>query len=242
MKIFDPYIDELRTLIDALSKGARHHTAHFAPERTWPKGRSGEIVLADDTAIELGHPQTESVAFLMWTDSLEKINDGEITIIGPDLNELERGRAPFGKVVLIGAEGFDEANAYERWQQLNQLRLSLNLSGHMLRAVPQQNREWSRISKVSLDQGLSLEVIGNELLRAYKGLDFVTTAEVAFVTSTATDVQRLREPAAKVWRITNAMNRILDELEMDCGACDLSEVCDEIEGLRELHGKAAQKS
>lgn len=241
MKIFDLTIDHVRELLGELSEANRTRVSSFEQGRTWPRGERGEIVLGEDTALELGHPRAESVAFLMWTDSLEKVRDGRITVIGPELGELDRGaQVPFGKVTLIGGHGFDEVNGYERWQKMDELRLSLNLRGHMLRAVPQQNREWSRISTEALKDGLSLEAIGNELLRTYRELDFVDAAEVVFITSSAADVRRLQPSGERARKITSAMNTIFEDLEMDCGSCELSEVCDDIEGLREMHSRVAQ--
>lgn len=239
--IFEHYFDEVR---QALAKGNfqdQTSISFFDPEKTCSRGRPGEIILSSDTAIELGHPQTESLAFLMWSVSPDRVSDGRITVIGPELNELAVGKAPFGKITLVCGHGFTEDNAYERFQEMDMVRTRLCLQGHMLRAVPQQNREWSRISRKALKEGLSLKVLGNELIREYHKLEYVDAVEVIFLTSSAGDIRKFRPTGEKVSRIIRAMNRIFDNLELDCAACDYADVCNEVEGLRGMHERAREK-
>ena len=42
--------------------------------------------------------------------------------------------------------------------------------------------------------------------------------------------------AARTNKITGALNHILDDVDMDCKACEWKPVCDEVEGLKEMHG------
>lgn len=236
MKIFDPYIQEVRSLLasDAVpSKGS-----FFTEGKSWPRTQSGNMVMSHEAALELGHPQTESLAFLMWTDSPEGIRDGVTEVFGPELNELVPGKNPLGKIALLGVQGFTEENAYDRFLEMDLIRTRLSLEGYMLRAVPQQNREWSRVSRGALEKGFSLKVLGNELIREYRKLDYVRAVEVIFLTSSVEDIRRFRSAGEKVSKITKAMNKIFDNLEFDCADCDYSEVCDEIEGLREIHRRA----
>lgn len=241
MNVLDPYIDDVRHLLASEAFLVQTGISFFDAGQSWPRGRSGDIIMSSDTAIELGHPQTESLAFLMWTESPDRVRDGGITLIGPDLNGLAGGKAPFGKIILIGGHGFTEDNAFERFQEMDMVRTRLSLKGHMLRAVPQQNREWSRISRDALREGLSLKVLGNELIREYRKLEYVDTVEVIFMTSSTGDIRKFRPTGEKVSRIISAMNRIFDELEFDCAACDFSDVCNEVEGLRAMHKRARQK-
>jgi CO dehydrogenase/acetyl-CoA synthase beta subunit len=241
MKIFNPSIDELHVLADQLATQRTSQQTLYKPEKSWPRGSSGEIILGSDTALELGHPQTESVVFLLWTDDLNKIRNQRTTLIGPELNEIVESKAPYCKIIFIGGHGFSEENAYERWQQLDTLRLSLNLKGQMLRAIPQQNREWSRISKSAMESGLSFSTIGNELIRDYLELDYVDAVELLQITSSVADIEPFKAIGENVQQLTAAMNRIFDNLELDCDACDFSEVCEEIEGLKEMHARALGK-
>ena len=241
MNMFEQYFDDVRHILASGKFKEQAGISFFDSELTWPRGRPGDIILSSDTVIELGHPQTESLAFLMWTDSPDKVRDGGITVIGPELSELASGKAPLGKITLIGGHGFTEDNAYERFQEMDMVRTRLSLQGHMLRAVPQQNREWSRISKDALKKGFSLKMLGNELIREYRKLEYVDAVEVIYLTTSAEDIQRLRPTGEKVSQIVRAMNKIFDNLELDCAACDYSDVCDEVEGLRDMHKRALDK-
>jgi len=241
MNMFEQYFDDVRHILASGKFKEQAGISFFDSELAWPRGRPGDIILSSDTVIELGHPQTESLAFLMWTDSPDKVSDGGITVIGPELSELASGKAPLGKITLIGGHGFTEDNAYERFQEMDMVRTRLSLQGHMLRAVPQQNREWSRISKDALKKGFSLKMLGNELIREYRKLEYVDAVEVIYLTTSAEDIQRLRPTGEKVSQIVRAMNKIFDNLELDCAACDYSDVCDEVEGLRDMHKRALDK-
>lgn len=241
MDVFDHYCDDVRRILASGDFRDKGNAFFFDPDRTWPMGRPGDIILGSDAAIELGHPQTESLAFLLWTNSAGMVTDGRITVIGPDLDKLAHGKAPFGKIILVGVHGFTEENAYDRFQELDMIRLRLGLQGYMLRAVPQKNREWGRISTQALKNGLSLAMIGNELIRAYRRLEYVDAAEVIFITSSAADISTFRSTSEQAARIIRAMNKIFDNLEYDCGACGFKDVCDEVAGLRDMHQRARQK-
>lgn len=241
MKIFDPHIQDVRRyftsgIIPSLAK-----VSLFEKKLLWPRGTPGQIILNSEAALELGHPQTESLAFLMWTDSPDSVRDGIIEVIGPELNMLGFRKVPLGKVTLLGVHGFTEENAYDRFIEMDMVRTRIALKGYMLRAVPQQNREWSRISQEAIREGFSLRVLGNELIREYRKLSYVDSVEVLFITSSVEDIRRLKLTAEKVSQIIKVMNKIFDNLELDCDACDFSDVCSEIEGLRDMHRRALEK-
>lgn len=241
MKIFDPNIREVRShstsgILPSLSK-----ISMFEETSTWPRGSPGEIILNSETAIELGHPQTESLAFLMWTDSLDRVRNGITEVIGPELNMLGSGKMPLGKVTILGGHGFTEENAYDRFIEMDMVRTRIALKGYMLRAAPQQNREWSRVSQEAIREGFSLRVLGNELIREYRKLPYVDSVEVLFITSSVEDIRTFKPTGEKVSQIIKVMNKIFDNLELDCDSCDLSDVCGEIEGLRGMHKRAWQQ-
>lgn len=54
---------------------------------SWPVGGKKNIVLGQDTGIELGNPRQESLSLMLWADEHSHIHDGRITVIGPDLPE-----------------------------------------------------------------------------------------------------------------------------------------------------------
>ena len=51
--------------------------------------------------------------------------------------------------------------------------------------------------------------------------------------------RQLMPAAERVREITAALNTMFEGIEMDCGSCSMSPVCDEVEDLRRLHQKKA---
>lgn len=234
--MFDRYLQEIIAQLNSQELNNLGKSYPYNEAQTWPRVAS-QMIFDADTAVDLGHPQMESAAFLMWTDAPEKINDKHITLIGPDLKEAGLSKLPFGKIVLISGHGFNEENAFQRYQEMEALKFALNLDGYMLRAIPQENKEWSRVSKRALQAGFSLKVLGNELIREFHGLEYVDAVEVIFITSSAADVQIFKPIAEKVKKVYQAMNKMFDNIEYDCRNCSFSDVCNEIDGLKTMHQK-----
>ena len=59
------------------------------------------------------------------------------------------------------------------------------------------------------------------------------------------DFKTLHDTAKKIDDVTKTMNTILEGMpeDLDCASCSFKPVCDEVEGLKELHfGKAGKKA
>lgn len=235
--MFDAYLDQLKAMLNAEDVRKKSRVYSFDVRKTWPRSER-QIILNNETAIELGHPSTESLAFLLWTESVGKINDNQITIVGPDIDRINEERIPFGKIVLVKIHGFENDNAYKRFEQMDHLKFRSELDGYMLRSVPQDLKEWSRVSKKALKSGLSLRIMGNELIRDLKKLDFVDEAEIVFITSSKEDIRRFKPIAETTGKAIQAMNKMFVDLEYDCEHCGFKDVCNEIEGMKEMHEKA----
>ncbi len=201
----------------------------------WPEGQKGRIVMQSETAVELGHPDSISTAFLLWSNQREIIHDGHVSLLGSELSEMDQPQLPFGKVLLLGVSDFTTDNAFERQRELDRLRFELELSGYMLRAVSQYGREWSRVSKQALAQGGTLAALGGEWLRLYRSHPLVKAAEILLVTSSSQDVSALQQIGKQAERRTRAMDRIAAEYSLDCDSCEYNDVCNEVDALRAMH-------
>lgn len=235
MDLFDGFFPELQQYIKELASRGLVKTTPADFNSVWPRDTANHVIFAADTAIELGHPRTESVAFMLITESFGQVTDEQITIIGPDLPEISAKEVPFGKLTLLRCHGLTEENVFEKYNELDMVRIGLRLQDYMLRALPQNMREWSRVSKNGLRAGLSFQILGTELIRDYKKLEYVDDVEVIFITSSAEDIRRLKPTGEKVTRIVDALNQIMADLEFDCAACDFNDICNEIDGLRKMH-------
>lgn len=235
MRLFEELIGELREQVAAMrGRGARVREHAAAGQAPWPEGRRGGIVLEHETAVELGHPRDESVAFLVWTEDMSRVADGRVTLVGRDLGEAAVRSLPFGKAVVLGVTGFTEDNCHVRQRRMERLRYEVLLAGYMMRAASQRGREWSRVSRAAVAGGLTLPRLGAALLAAYHGLPYVEAAEIVLVTSSAEDVRALAPLYERAERIFGAMNRIARERFHECSACEYTDVCNEVDTLRAL--------
>ena len=234
MRLFEPVIGDIRTVIDNAWKNGPVREADVSSTAPWPAGKKGGIVMRTDTAVELGSPERESVAFIIWTNDPSLVRDGRMTLVGPDLAGSTGLSLPFGKVVILGVKGFSADNCHEMHRDLELMRFDMNLSGYMMRAVSQQAREWSRVGRDAVGQGLSLFNLGASLDAVYRSNASVVSVEQLFITASGEAVRSLAGPCATVQKLIGAMNKMASELEHDCGSCDYTDVCSEVEGLRSM--------
>jgi CO dehydrogenase/acetyl-CoA synthase beta subunit len=238
MNLFDDSIEKLQSFLDH-KKAAGSLRELKAGHKTWPEGERGNIVLASDTAVELGSPEMESVSFMVWTEKSGLIKNNRLNLIGPDISEKiysDRMQSlPFGKVVLLKLKGMDENNCYERHRQIDMARYDLNLRGYMMRAASQYMREWSRVSREAARSGFSFAHLAGALSAIYSRFEFIEGVEYIFVTSSTADVRGLASTGSTVEKRISAMNKMATELTFDCDSCDYTEICAEVEGLRSMH-------
>lgn len=234
MNLFDDSVVSIRDFLERKRSAGEVRTTRLSGETNWPAGERGNIVLAADAGVELGNPRVESVSFMVWTEKADAVEDDVVHVVGPDLPESIGKSLPFGKAVLVRVNGMSEENCYERHRALELLRYDLNLKGYMMRAVSQYLREWSRVSRESVDKGFSFGTLAGALAKMYRAIDYVTAVEIVFVTSSQEDVRTLGETGLRVERLIGAMNKMAQEMTFDCGACDFTDVCSEVADLRSM--------
>lgn len=211
------------------------------PSAPWPQGGPRNIVLGEDVGLELGNPRDESVACVLWSDDLDAINEGVLTLVGPDFPESAGKTLPFGKVVLVGVEGFNEDTIYERCMELDHLRYNIDKEGFMLKAVSQYQREWCRISKQALKRGFSAGHLAEALMQELRATPYVRSVELIFLTSFPQDIRQLREIVNPAVRLIAAMDKMAGEMDFDCDTCEFEDVCDEAEVLKGMREQAKRK-
>jgi CO dehydrogenase/acetyl-CoA synthase beta subunit len=243
MGLFDKQFDDIIPRIEKMREAGNITDTTHRGGIDWPLAGNRDLVMGVDTAVELGHPKEGSAAFLIWTNESTRLKNKRISVIGPDLHELVGKRIPFGKIVLIGGDGFNEDNSYERYRKLENVRYDVRLKGYMMRGVSQYGREWSRVSRTAIDTGFSFPLLGGKLLERYLEFEFVRTVEIIFITSGRKDMKQLLHTAENAIKIIGAMNKMIDEVSYDCSTCEYSVVCNEVEDLRAMrrtllkHGK-----
>jgi CO dehydrogenase/acetyl-CoA synthase beta subunit len=193
------------------------------------KKERGAIVLNEDTWLELGNPNTFSTAPALVTDNLDSVDDGAITLIGPDIPEA-RGSLPFAQILLIASHELED----EGYTKINTFQYELELKGYMIKAVPSSLTIWSRVSKESAHEGLSFEILGKAIIDSYKAKFNNPSMEIIFITSSESDVEELKDLHRKITRIISAMNKMVEEMSFDCSSCEYLDVCGDVRQLGAL--------
>ncbi len=242
--IMDLFLEQFAFIEDWLAK--RRHRRDLqqldvTPAITWPAGGKRNLVIGQDIAVELGHPEDGSLASLIWRESQDDDCGGRTWLLGPDLPEASGWRLPLAKVIMIYGRGFAAENTYARYRQLESVRYAIDLKGYMMRAASQVSREWSRVSHAALADGFSLGILGSALIQAYTTLDYVDRADVLLVTSSRDDVMAFKPLADRVHAVIAAMSGMSTALDLDCGSCSFAPVCDAVDGLRAMHQALEEK-
>ncbi|MHA1651306.1 MAG: hypothetical protein ACTSYB_14030 [Candidatus Helarchaeota archaeon] len=203
------------------------------------------FLLKEDIYVELGSPRYESVAFIVLTQDPEEVQNGVITLIGPDIHESKGKELNFGQVILIGGTEIEDIKYREMERALFHLK---NLEGFMIRAVP--NKLWCRVSKQVGFRGFSFEDLGKALMIMYKEqFPDIETIEILFITTESPQdflelkvigteirkkyIQQYSEHLkSKLVQITEKQ-RDDCEFPWTCDECDYNEVCDEIRDIVE---------
>ena len=193
-----------------------------------------KIVLKKDVFLELGGPDAGSCEITLYTNIPAQIEDGRITIIGPDVNEAKTKAVPFAQIIMVGGEKLTEEDYYCLLQNLN---ISELIEGFMIRSTTENI--WCRVSREAAKNGFNFQVLGSVLnWKIRKILPEVQSVEIIFVTTAKEDVAKLNQIGAGVREIARSIKeRIWLEKGIDiykclpgghCGACKDKAICDNI--------------
>lgn len=225
MVLYDTFIDELE-LLTAEKKVLPLEKSKLQ------EGSKNDILFTKDTAFELGGSQLPCVSALAVTGSKNFSNKSYL--IGKDLPEIKED-VPFGKIVLVEmADISNDDQAFDFIKDLEQVKYKFFAKDFMIRASALNMREQIRIGKKALKNGISLADYGNKLIELYLAKENVKSVEIIFITD-FDDYKTLYRITEKIKDTTSALNHILDNILFDCSSCNLKPICDEVEGMKELH-------
>lgn len=230
MELFDLYINKTQEAV------RNYSGRHFAYNRVNSADTisQSELVLMRDTAFELGGNDLPCVGFSAVTKDIPLKN--ETVVIGKDLTELNAD-SPFVKAVLVNIDCQDEEDQklYEVVKQVEYIKYKVFIKGFMSRASAVNHREQIRVSKQAVKDKLTFEKVGNALITEYLKLPFIKNVTIVFCTDMNVDFDEFNTCAFKIKEITKALNHIFDNLMLDCKNCNLKQICDEVEGMKEMH-------
>lgn len=242
MGLFDKQYSDITSFLDEKRSHGQVSEFLHSNECDWPIEKNRNLVLGQDTAVELGNPKDASTSFLIWVNEPEKIRNKRITIVGPDLPRLKGRQVSFGKIVIVGASDFDADNSYDRYRELEMLRYNIHLKGYMMRGVSQQQREWSRVSIDAINSGFSFKHLGSALIDEFLKIGYVRSAETVFITSDREDVMKTKVISDDVYKLISAMNKMAAEMSFDCDECEYNDVCGDVAELRSMKNALSRKS
>ena len=202
----------------------------------WKDIGSSELVLQKDAAYELGAMGKGSANYVLFTSNPELVSRDQTLLYGPDLREI-KGEVDFARIVLLRVgliDGDDEA-VYRTLKDIEFAKYHVYPEGYMVRMSPESYREQVRVSKQALKKGISFKNIGANYIESYKKDPNVLNATVIFVTAPGYDYEAMKKIAKKANDVTGTLTHILEGLPTDCSVCALKDICDEVEGMKELH-------
>ncbi len=232
MKLYDNLISATTSELDK----AKAAVYTYSQAGSWPCNDNSEFIMERDSVVELGGAGEPSVNYTCPTTS-GIVTQDEIFVYGQDIREIKKAAA-FARIVILETEDLGEAadqeKAFRAIRNLEFVRYHVFPEGYMVRVSSQSNQEQVRISKDAVKKGIDFAGIGSAYIKKYKAVDLVKHVRIIFITDRKL-VEALRPPADKVVAVTKTLTHILDGLPTDCGHCSRKPVCDEVEGMRELH-------
>jgi CO dehydrogenase/acetyl-CoA synthase beta subunit len=183
--------------------------------------------------------ELDGIGFNLVTS--QDIDNDEISVIGDDLGAIA-GDRKFARVAIIQIDDVDdEQKAYDLIRKIEYVKYHYFPKGYMIRTSSQGHKEVVRVSKSAVASGISFEQIGNLLINKFKENKAVKAVKIVFITDKSVDYKQLEKLARKNHDITETLNHIMNSVNFDCTTCNLKPICDEVEGMKELHFKTAMK-
>lgn len=245
MELYNELIRETEGLLE----GKPLQSWDYDSSAAWPDAGVSELVLGRDAAFELGGSGKPALHYTCVTTSPSLVERDQVLLWGPDLREL-RADAPYARIALlrvgdIESDDGDDTVAYNAIKDMEFVKYHVFPKGYMLRISTEDNREQVRVSRKALGEGMSFYRVGCDFIRCYRKNPNVLGVKLIFITAPDGPYEALAACGRRSTAITRTLCTILDGLPMDCSACHLKPICDEVEGMRELHfghnGRAAEK-
>lgn len=234
MKLYDESITGIYHKLDGLPG---HPLDVSAPEACWPDVGDDNVILRGDMAYELGGGRLAALSGLAITSSEQLVSGDEVLLYGPDLTELSAD-APYARiaVVRVAEDGLGEGNElYNAIRKIEYVRYHINPKGYMTRISASNEREPVRISKEAITGGINFAKVGKLFMDSYHKNPKIEAVKLIFITIPDFSYEELETQIRKNEQITATIDHVLKNLVMDCNACNLKPICDEVEGMKELH-------
>ena len=241
MELYNSIIDK----IDVMLAGMKPRRFAYNPDRMWEDVGGNQLVMMKESAYELGGDGKPAVNYACVTSG-DYADKDEILVYGKDLSEI-RESVPFARIAVIkvntlSGEGEEDTEPlFRAIQDIDFVKYHVYPKGYMIRTSSDSFREQVRVSKEAVRKGITFEQVGNSYIKQYKKNPDIAAVKIIFVTAEGADYAGMRADAKKTRDITLTLSKILEGMATDCHSCSLKEICDEVEGLKELHFGKEQK-
>lgn len=204
---------------------------------SWKNLNEKVFIFPSDSAVELGASDKDSSYLIAYTTDENLVNKDEILLRGKDIKDL-KGDEPFARIAILlidDSKHQDEQKIYRFLRDIEYKRYKVNPDGYMIRVNTNQLREGARVSKAAVKKGISFADVGKILQDAYKQDENVKAVKQIFITDPGFDFETFAGVAKLNEGITVTLDHILKNLKMDCNTCSFKDICDTIEGMRDIH-------
>ena len=223
------FFDSLMCEVSALTDTSHKINYPYNKASVWTDVGYSQVILRRDTAFEL-----EGVGFNLVTSN--DVDEG-VVVIGDELDNISTDRK-FARVCLVQLENnCDEKDYYKIIKKIDYVKYHFFPEGYMIRTTSRSHKESVRVAGSALKNNISFEKVGNLLISKYKENPMVKAVKVIFITAEDDDYKKLEIMAEKSVSITETLNHTMNSVKFDCDTCNFKAVCDEVEGLKELHFK-----
>ena len=225
MNFFDPLIKQALEF----TRGLAEVNYDYNADKAWKDVGANQVILQKHSAFEIS-----GTGFNLVTSS--DVSDG-ITVIGNELSDIKKD-CKFTRVTILQIdEPEEQQKTYNLIRKIEYVKYHYFPDGYMIRTSSRSHQEAVRVSKDAVKKGISFQNVGNLLINKYKEIPEVKGVKVIFITSPEADHRAFEDMAHKSNSITETFNHIMNSVNFDCDTCNLKPVCDEVEGMRELHFK-----
>lgn len=221
MFIFDDIIKDLDCLIKTYSK------TNLEIKDLDFKEDKNQIIFKNDKAFELGGGS--NYGFVLNLISTENFSD-EIILIGKNTDEIISD-TNYARINIFSCDEakLREGNLYKNIRQIDYMKYQFSLDGVMLRESAINSKESLLFSK----KKVSLTDVGNYLIKLYKRSPYVKNIRLILINLDDFKYKDLKNLKDKEEDITKALDHLVNKVKMDCTACGLKPVCDDVSKLVE---------
>ncbi|MEA3488171.1 MAG: CO dehydrogenase/CO-methylating acetyl-CoA synthase complex subunit beta, partial [Euryarchaeota archaeon] len=181
----------------------------------------GERVRKTNMYVELGGQDKPGFELVLFEPDCEKVKDDEVSLIGPDLDEIEEGGS-YAYAMIYTVYGEQIEKDLEAVIERRNHEYQSYIQGYM--HLNQRSEVWVRISTDAVKRGLkSLKQIGKATIKLFKAeLPFIEKMEATFITDEA-EVEKRLEEANKIYEARDLKTRGLHDEDVDefyqCSLC-----------------------